>query len=221
MVPLKLLLAGGAGLTFEQRCAKILAEEFDPPIKTGTHSEVRKKLEGKGSTRQAEHIVTNASLQNARGGADNNIGSLAGSEYSSGKGPTYDVFDGQKVGAEHKAVTDAAREFEEAYAAKSGGLPPTLGERIDAAEKWTEKQLQEKLKRGRGPKRDRFNPKKKRTEKEKKKIAKFAAKCIAEQTRKQFKKLGVPLKTRTKFALLSKKRVKQIVSASRRAERGI
>jgi hypothetical protein len=201
MVPLQVVLAGGGGLSFEQRCARIFAE-FDPPIVAGTYNEVSRKrratnkAQGRRSryrNNQSEHYVNNASLQGKRGVNSSNIEGASG--YTEGGGFAYSVYDDQSKNTEHKFLTDMARKYEKALKKN-----PTLAARREAAKKWTQDMLaRDDLQRTSSKdKRTRIKDAKKRSPAEKKKLAEAAAECLDKMAAAQFKKQKVKPSTVTR-----------------------
>jgi hypothetical protein len=209
MVPLQIILAGGTGMSFEEACAKVFAE-FDPPIVFGTYNEVsaaRRKANGELGdespyrNQQSEHILANSAFQSDRGNSASNI--AGASNYSEGGAASYNVYDDQSEGTEHRFLTDEARSFE-----KSLSESPTVGERLDAAENWTKDSLlRDDLQRTKGgPKRSRIKDKESRTKEENEALAAGAAKCLRMKAQKKLEEDGIKSDTETRRGLVQAKR---------------
>ncbi len=198
MVPAVITLAGGAGMTLADACAKIFAQ-FDPPIVTGTYSAVsrqrqranararRQRRRSGYENNQSEHYVPNSALQKSRGGAN-----VPGAQkYTEGSGFAYSVYDDQSRGTEHKWLTDRA-----ARDARSFSPNPTLEQQLNKAKARARDGLLEKLQReAGGKKRDRIKDSHKRTPKERAALAAAAAECLDLMAREQFKKQKVAAST--------------------------
>lgn len=199
MVPLQVVLAGGTGMSFDDACEAIF-QEFDPPIKCGTYSKVssdrratnKENPSSKYKNHQSEHMVSNSSLQGDRGVNASNVPGAEG--YSEGTGFAYSAYDDQSPGTEHKFLTDAARDFDQA----AQGFP-TVGERIQAAKDWCKDMLLGDLERVKGgEKRQRIKDAKNRSDKEKKELAEAASECLAKKAQQQFEKQGISMDTPTR-----------------------
>ena len=196
MVPLQVVLAGGAGMDFDEFCQKVF-QEFDPPIVTGTYSSVSRDRQRTNNelgddspyrNNQSEHMVANSSIQGERGNNATNIPGASG--YTEGGGFAYSVYDDQSAGTEHKFLTDAARAFDQA----AEGFP-TVRERIQAAKDYC-KDLQRTED---GQKRSRISDKpKKKSKRRKKALAQAASECLAKMAEKQFAEQGVKMDTPTR-----------------------
>lgn len=202
MVPLQVILAGGAGMSFEDACAKVF-QEFDPPIVCGTYSSVSSQRQatnrelGDASpyrNNQSEHLVANSALQGKRGVNSSNVPGASG--YTEGTGFAYSVYDDQSAGTEHKFLTDSARSFDQNATGN-----PSLRQRLDSSKEWTKDMLlRDDLQRTRsGEKRSRISDKpRKRTQKEREALAEAAAECLSKMGEQQFEKQGVSPDTPTR-----------------------
>jgi hypothetical protein len=214
MVAALVVLAGGAGVAFDTECAKVFAE-FDPPIVAGTYDQVSKKRQDantaaaeQGTTsgfekQQSEHMSANSNFQSDRGNNASNIQGASG--YSEGHGYSYNVYDDQSQGTEHRWLTDAA--IATADRAKAAGGPHTLKDSLDAAEKNAANMLdREDLQRKKdGEKRSRVKDAKNKTPEERKALANAAARCLRLGAEKQYEKDGVKMDTELRNGLAGKR----------------
>lgn len=122
---------GAAGATMD--CAAIF-QAFDPPIEMGSHEE----MQGSRANYQAEHVPPCSNFHDSGRGGPRIPGC---SNYNTGSAMTWNVFDGQCTGAEHKALTDAMRLFSKANEAASKNA--TLKEWMDEYEEATKKCLRD------------------------------------------------------------------------------
>jgi len=204
-VPAQIIKGGGAGapVTGDLDCDKVLAQ-FSPPIVCGTYNSVSSQRQqdvaenGNSSpykSQQSEHFVPNSNLKNGPGRSGDNI--PGGGDYTEGTGFTYNVYDDQCQGTEHKWLTDAERQFAQQL---EGETPPnnaSLNEWLDHMEGKTAEMLDDdNLQRqvGQGA-RSRIKDAQNKSKEERKKLAKDAAKCLRMQAEAQFKKQGVALST--------------------------
>lgn len=204
MVPLQVILAGSAAMTFDEACAKIFAE-FDPPIVCGTYDEVSKARretnrelgdESAYRNNQSEHFLPNSAFQGQRGVNASNIPGAA--SYTEGSAFAYSVYDDQSAGTEHKFLTDAARDFE-----TNAGANPSVAERLAATKENTRQSLLENLKRDKSEvKRSRIKDAEQRTEEEREQLAEAAAECLTQKAAKQFEDKGVKASTPTRKGLV-------------------
>jgi hypothetical protein len=215
MTPAQIVLAGGAGVDFAAKCAKVYAE-FDPPIVTGSYSAVsRARQEANAEARnagtksgfenqQSEHMCPNCNLQSSRGDSSTNIGGASG--YTEGGGFTYNVYDDQSQGTEHRWLTDAECHFADTIAARD--KPASIGEWIDhmgdqAAEMLDSDDL---VRDTGGEKRTRIKDAKNKTPEERKKLAQDAAECLKMEAKQQFANQKVKEDTSTRNGLAGKRK---------------
>lgn len=200
MVAAQVVLAGGAGAGSAE-CASIYAQ-FNPPIVSGTYSSVSSSRQehvrehGDASpfkNQQSEHFIPNSNFMEGPGRTGPTVPGAG--NYSEGTGFTYNVYDDQSQGTEHKWLTDAERDF--ATRLESQGQNATAGEWLDNMEGETEKMLDnENLQRTKGGEpRSRINDAKSKSAAERKALAKAAAKCLRMEAEQQLKKQGVSLDT--------------------------
>lgn len=200
-VPLQVILAGSAAMTFDEACAQIF-QEFDPPIVTGTYSSVSRQRQAANKNAkannttsgyencQSEHYVPNSVMQYSRGGQ--NIS--GGGSYTEGSAFSYSVYDDQSAGTEHKWLTDRAKKDAAAL-----GDNPTLADQLDSAKQRSKDGLLEKLQREEGgEKRDRIKDSKNRTPEEREALAEAAAECLSQKAAEQFEKKGVSKSAQTR-----------------------
>ena len=164
MVQVKVVKGGGAGGKKKMSCASIYAS-FSPPIRVGPY----KKLKGRKGW-QREHYPPCSNFHNSgRGGPK--IGGCSG--YSTDAAPTYLVFDGQKVGTQHRQLTESARDLSKALESK--GENNSLKQWLDKGQKDIAESINDNKKLKCDPERDR------------KALAEAAAKCIRMEAEKYFK----------------------------------
>lgn len=203
MVQAKVVKAGGAGVAGAENldCAAIYAQ-FDPPIVAGTYSSVsnqrredNNELGSKSPYRsqQSEHMVPNSCMQEVRGDNASNI--FGADDYTEGTAFAYNVFDGQSAGTEHKWLTDESRDF--AQQLEEQGKNANVSEWLDKAEQNCSEMLDsDDLVRTKGGQaRSRIKDAKNKTPKERKALAKKAAKCLRMAAEAQFAKQNVSLST--------------------------
>jgi hypothetical protein len=207
MVPAQVILAGGAGVAnFNDECAKVFAA-FSPPIVSGTYSSVSSQRQAdvaeNGSdspykNQQSEHFVPNSNLKNGPGRGGENI--PGGGDYSEGTGFTYNVYDDQSQGTEHKWLTDAERQYAQELEGQTPPQNASLNDWLDRMEGKTAEMLDDDgLQRqvGQGG-RSRIKDAQNMSKEDRKKLAQAAAKCLRLQAEAQFKKQkvspGTPLR---------------------------
>lgn len=127
MVKAVVVKGGGAGTPKDMSCAAIFAC-YDPPIEMGPHHE----MQGSRTGYQAEHVPPCSNFHESGRGGPRIPGC---SNYSTGSAMTWNVFDGQAAGAEHKVLTDAMRAFSQAN--ETAGSNATLGQWLDKYEEAT------------------------------------------------------------------------------------
>jgi len=219
MVPAQVVLAGGAGLTsdVQSACDSVL-QQFDPPIVVGTYDSVSKARQEANRANansdyrsgQSEHGVANSAFQSERGSNASNIADAKG--YSEGGAFAFSVFDGQSAGTEHKWLTDAAKDFHEKLQAE--GREGTLRDHLDESQKNWEKSFEEKLQRKKGEQpRSRIKDASKKTDQERKDLAKAAAKCLRLMAEAAFAKQKISLDAKLRNGLSNA--VKQATKAGR------
>jgi hypothetical protein len=199
MVQAKVVKAGGAGAAADENldCAAVYAQ-FDPPIVAGTYSSVSSQrqeanadqgAESPFQKQQSEHMVPNSCLQESRGVNSSNI--PGASNYTEGTGFTYNVYDGQSQGTEHKWLTDEARDFAQQLEEEGRNAP--LSEWLDKAEQNCAEMLDsDNLVRTKGGQaRSRIKDAQNKTPEERKALAQKAAKCLRMAAEAQFAKQGV------------------------------
>jgi hypothetical protein len=189
MVPAQVIELAGGGMTFDAACQKIF-QEFDPAIETGSYNDVTKRRRDRNRNnerspsrnQQSEHFIPDSAMKGVDG-------------YSRGTAFSYNVYDNQHAGTEHKILTDFARE-----AAAEGSATPSLGEQIQRAKQRAYEQLKNEAYRRKGDKRKRSRVKDKegRTEEDKDKLCQAAAECLAKQCADHYAKKDIDKKTPTK-----------------------
>jgi hypothetical protein len=221
MVAAQVILAGGAAVAFDTECAKVFAE-FDPPIVAGTYDQVSKQrqeanaaAEKQGTTsgfekQQSEHMSANSNFQSDRGNNASNIKGASG--YSEGRGFSYNVYDDQSQGTEHRWLTDAA--IATGDRAKAAGGPHTLKDSLDAAEKNAANMLdREDLQRKKDDvKRSRVKDAKNKTPEQRKALANAAARCLRLGAEKQYANDKVEPDTELRNALAGKRDITEFLA---------
>lgn len=187
MTPAQIVLAGSGGTDPNAECAKIKAS-FNPPIVTGTHSEVaahnKSHKAQTGESYQAEHAVPAANFH-VSGRRGTKVDKCDG--YSTSKGFCWNAFDNQTELTEHRKLTDAMKDFGNSQ----GKGFATLEQWKDAYQSAAEDVLKE-------PPR---NPGK--TKKERAELAAKAAACLRIEMDKAFEEMKISDNTRLRNGIVS------------------
>ncbi len=187
MTPAQIVLAGSGGTDPDAECSTIKAK-FNPPIVTGTHSEVaahNKTHKAKtGESYQAEHAVPAANFH-VSGRSGTKVAGCGG--YSTGEGFCWNAFDNQTALTEHRKLTDAMKDFGNAQ----GSGHATLEKWKDAYQSAAEDVLKE-------PPR---NPGK--TKKEREALAAKAAACLRIEMDRAFEKMEISDSTQLRNGIVS------------------
>jgi hypothetical protein len=199
MVAAQIIKSGDGAKGWKDKCKLILAEIKG--LDYGTYAEVTARRQEQNNAakaagetppragEQSEHMVPNSCCTEGSGRHGDPVSGLG--NYTEGNGFAYSVEDDQRVGTEHKFLTNQAREASRANSAS--GTQETLSQWLDKGEKNAEDMFNGKrhdadgnVVQGESLVRDR----KGRTEADKKKIAKAAAKCLRLLAEENFRKNG-------------------------------